>query len=178
MLPVSCPPYLPFLPNGWGSRTTGSLALPSNFKPALRATLPFLLKVPGKARGCQRALLTCWVSRGWRHPSKVPREGVWSWEAWVRPFCRACSHENWVLHGVDVCVLCSVSQSCQTLWDPMECSPPGSSVYGVLQARILEKVAISSSRGSSQPRDWTRISCVSCLGRRVLDHWATWEVDA
>ena len=53
-----------------------------------------------------------------------------------------------------MCVLCSVSQSCQTLWDPMECSPPGSSVYGVLQARILEKVAISFSRdlqGSPDP---------------------------
>ena len=111
MLPVSRPPYLPFLPNGWGSRTTGSLALPSNFKPALRATLPFLLKVSGKARGCQRSLLTRWVSRGWRHPSKVPREGVWSWGAWVRPFCRACSHENWVLCGIDVCVCCAQSLS-------------------------------------------------------------------
>ena len=41
-------------------------------------------------------------------------------------------------------------QSCLTLWDPMDCSPPGSSVHGILQARILEWVAISSSRGSSR----------------------------
>ena len=40
-------------------------------------------------------------------------------------------------------------QSCPTLWEPMDCSPPGSSVLGILQARILERVAIPSSRGSS-----------------------------
>ena len=48
-------------------------------------------------------------------------------------------------------VLCSVTQSCPTLWDPNDCSPPGSSVHGLLQARILEWVAMSYSRGSSQP---------------------------
>ena len=47
-----------------------------------------------------------------------------------------------------------------------------SSVHGVLPARIAESVAISFSRGSSWPRDWT---CASCIGRRVLYHWATWE---
>ena len=45
-----------------------------------------------------------------------------------------------------------VTQLCPTPWDPMDCSPPGSSVHGILQARILEWVAISFSRGSSQPR--------------------------
>ena len=52
-----------------------------------------------------------------------------------------------------VCVL--VTQWCLTLCDPMDCSPPGSSVHGILQARVLEWVAISFSRGSSRPRDWT-----------------------
>ena len=52
----------------------------------------------------------------------------------------------------------------------MDCSPPGSSVHGIFQARVLEWVAISFSRGSSQTRDWTR---VSCIGRRILYHWAT-----
>ena len=46
-------------------------------------------------------------------------------------------------------------QSCLTLCDPMDCGPPGSSVYGILQPRILEWVAMSSSRGSSRPRDRT-----------------------
>ena len=54
-------------------------------------------------------------------------------------------------------MLCAKSlQLCLILCDPMDCSPPGSSVHGILQARILEQVAISFSRGSSQPRDWTR----------------------
>ena len=69
----------------------------------------------------------------------------------------------------------SVVQSCLTVWDPMDCSLPGSSVYGIFQARILEWVAISSSRGSSWPRDWTR---VSCIGRQMLYHWATREAHA
>ena len=51
--------------------------------------------------------------------------------------------------------------------DPMDCSPPGSSVHGILQARILEWVAISSSWGSSRTRDQI---CVSCTGRRILYH--------
>ena len=57
---------------------------------------------------------------------------------------------------------CSVAQSCLTLCDPMDCILPGSSAHGILQARILEWVAISSSRGSSQPRDRTCVSCASC----------------
>ena len=59
---------------------------------------------------------------------------------------------------------CSVS----TLCDPMNCSPPGSSVQGIFQKRILEWVAISSSRGSSWPRNGTCISCGSCISRQIL----------
>ena len=66
-----------------------------------------------------------------------------------------------------------VPQSCPTLCDPMDwCSPPGSSIHGILQARILEWVAISLSRGSSQPRDRTQVSCI--VGRRFTV-WATRE---
>ena len=54
-------------------------------------------------------------------------------------------------------------QSCLTLCDPMDYSPPGSSVYGISQAKILEWVAISFSRGSFWPRDGTYISCSSCI---------------
>ena len=57
-----------------------------------------------------------------------------------------------------------------TLCDPMDCSPPGSSIHGILQARILEWVAMPFSRGLSKPRDRTCIS-VSCTGwRPALDH--------
>ena len=55
--------------------------------------------------------------------------------------------------GSAVLVLVLVAQSCLTLCDPIDCSPPGSSVHGILQARILERIAIPFSRGSSQPRD-------------------------
>ena len=63
-----------------------------------------------------------------------------------------------------------VTQSCPTLCDPVDCSLPGSSVHGILQARILEWVAIAFSRGSSQPRDWTWVSRIA--GRR-FNLWAT-----
>ena len=65
-----------------------------------------------------------------------------------------------------------VSQSCPTLCGPVDCSLPGSSGHGILQARGLEWVAISFSRGSSQPRDWTR---VSHIGGRCFNLWATRE---
>ena len=67
---------------------------------------------------------------------------------------------------------CVVAELCSTLCDSMDCSPPGSSVHGILQTRILEWAAISSCKGSSRPRDWT---CISCIGRWILYHWATRE---
>ena len=60
---------------------------------------------------------------------------------------------------------CWVAKSLLTLCAPMDCSPPGSSVHGISQARILEWVVTSFSRGSSQPRDRT---CISCIGRWIL----------
>ena len=72
--------------------------------------------------------------------------------------------------------ICVHAQSCPTLCNPIrDCNPPGSSVHGIFQAKILEWVAISSSRRSSWPRDSTHISYVSCLGRRIPYHWDTWE---
>ena len=85
----------------------------------------------------------------------------------------------WCLKPEDTCVCIVIYtwcihakslQSTQTLWDPMDCSPTGSSVHGVLQARILEWVTMPSFRGSSQPRDGTFVSYVSCIGRQVLYH--------
>ena len=65
-----------------------------------------------------------------------------------------------------------VAQLCPILCNPMDCSPPGSSVLGIFQARILEWVAISFSRESSQPRDWTQVSCTA--GRLFTD-WSMRE---
>ena len=81
--------------------------------------------------------------------------------------------EAWSLH----CWTTSVGeyQLCLTLWDPMDYSPPASSVHGILQARILGWVVISSSRVFSWPRERIHVSCVSCIGRQILYHWATGE---
>ena len=69
--------------------------------------------------------------------------------------------------------MCAVSQSCLTLCNPMDCSPPGSSVHGISQARVLEWAAMPTSRGSSRPRDRT---CVSCSGRWILHSSRLWEL--
>ena len=64
--------------------------------------------------------------------------------------------------------VCPVAQSCPALCDPMDCSPPGSSVHGILQARVLEWAAVPFSRGSSRPRDRTRVSYIAGIGRQAL----------
>ena len=68
------------------------------------------------------------------------------------------------------CIHAQSLRSCMILCNPMDCSLLGSSVHGILQARVLEWVAISYSRGSSQPRDRTHITYVSCIGSLCLYH--------
>ena len=63
-----------------------------------------------------------------------------------------------------------------TLREPTDCSPPGSSVHEVFQARILEWVTISSSRGYIWPWDHTCVFCVSCIDRQILYQCTTWEM--
>ena len=72
---------------------------------------------------------------------------------------------KWAMHAA-----CSVAS---VLWDPKDCSLPGSSVHGILQARILEWVSMPSSRGSSRLRDRTRLSCVYWIGRCIVYCWDT-----
>ena len=69
------------------------------------------------------------------------------------------------------CAVCA--QSCPALCNPMDYSSPGSFVHGIFQARIPEWVAISFSRWSSQTRDRTHVSYISCIGRQILYQWAT-----
>ena len=71
-----------------------------------------------------------------------------------------------------ICPVCLIIQPCPTLCNPMDYSLPGSSVHGILQARILEWVAISSSRGFSWPRDQTSVSSVSCIAGWFFTCWA------
>ena len=79
----------------------------------------------------------------------------------------------YLMKRINKCVKWSeVAQSCPTLCDPVGCSPPGSSTHGILQARILEWVAISFSSWSSRPRDQTQVSRIA---DRCFNLWATWE---
>ena len=91
-----------------------------------------------------------------RQPSRLPRP-------WDSPGKNTGVGCHFLLQCVKVKSESEVAQLCLTLGDPMDCSLPGSSVHEILQTRILEWVAISFSRGSFQPRDRTRVSCVSCI---------------
>ena len=127
----------------------------------------------------QRILVPCELRSG--------KDGMMSTSKWpcIYPLqshtCRKCSRTgnldfDLVYGGGIVSRLAAAATkpllSYPTLCDPVDGSPPGSSVPGILQARILEWVAISFSRGSSQPRGQTH---VSWNGRKVLYHWATRE---
>ena len=79
------------------------------------------------------------------------------------------THEGLLFNDL---VLCHVHLFV-TAW--IICSLPGSSIHGIFQARILEWIAISCSRGSSWFRDRTSVSCISCIGSHVLYHCTTWE---
>ena len=78
-------------------------------------------------------------------------------------------------NSTGVCACYITLQSCLTLCNPMDCSPPGFSAHGILQARILGWMAMPSSRASCQHRDWTHVSHVSCTGRQLLYYCITWE---
>ena len=84
---------------------------------------------------------------------------------------RATAQKNEGCYSPSVCSVL-VAQLCLTLWDPMDCCPPGSSIHWLSQARILEWVAINSSREFSQPRNQTNVSCTVV---RFLTVWATWK---
>ena len=89
--------------------------------------------------------------------------GGWVWT--VMTYIHPCL---WLGFGWAFCA--KSLQSCLTHCDPVDCSPPGCSIHGILQAWILERVALPSSRGSSRPRDQTHISST---GRQILYHLAT-----
>ena len=93
------------------------------------------------------------------------------WVAWINDL-RVLSEAGWKTGKI--CYMCMLSH----VWvfcDPRDCTPPGSSVHGTSQARILGWIAISWSRGSSQPRDRTHISCISCIAGGFFTIWTNRE---
>ena len=108
-----------------------------------------------------------------------PSEGLHVVHSWQRPWYKIIFKKGFEHHKTlcwyyirDCCCCCLVTKSYLILCNPMDCSPPGFSVHRISQAKILESVAISFSRGSSWPG--VRI-CVFCTGRQILYHWATRE---
>ena len=103
----------------------------------------------------------------------VPSLFTWNYHEivnWLYPNTK-CIIVNWL------CVYAKSPQSCPTLCYAADCSLPGSSVHRILQARILEWVAILFSRGSSWPRDQTHVSCISCLSDVFFTIRATREAE-
>ena len=129
-----------------------------------------------------------WLDSGYSHLSRHlsryqmilfhPVTGDSDTDHWVNMMStriRFCKVTFSPLQLISICGSeCEVAQSCPSLWDPMDCSLPGSSVHGILQARILEWFAISFSRGSSQPRGRTQVSRIA---GRCFTIWATREAN-
>ena len=114
---------------------------------------------------CCFPLLCCW--------HLVPNSSPWKVsQASIQLGLPGLTNKIQDAHAIfgSMCVHAQSLQSCLTLCDPMDCRPPGSSVRGILWARILEWIAMPSSRGSSQPRDQTPVSCGSCIDRWTLYH--------
>ena len=121
---------------------------------------------------CGRDIWIIWMTRS----SHVQKWGGVAFLApWVKAACGPFDDLKErlglrVKHKGEKCTCTKSLQSCPTLCDVMDCSPPGSSVHGILQARILEWLAMPFSRGSFQPRDRT---WVSCIAGRFFTIWAT-----
>jgi len=122
------------------------------------------------------------------HPDRKSIKSIWShvsFKACVSLLIFCLDDLSIGVNGLNCCVainfsfycmyMCSVAQSCPNLCNPMDCNLLGSSVHGLVQSRILQCVAIYSSRGSSWPRDQTHSSCVSWVGKQILYHWTTRE---
>ena len=133
----------------------------------------FFVPVTSSRYSRQTCQVWCWPWRGravidkaWNQTNwmfsiikeREKRTSPWKLVKWVH----ACVHAHLLSH---VRLFCNL----------MDCRPPGSSVHGISQTRVLEWVAISSSRGSFRPRDGIQVFGASCIGRWIFYHWATRE---
>ena len=143
----------------------GSHPQEGKLHPSSRYSIPALLR--GLAHDTQQICYQC------HHLllglTKSPTEMICA----ASPWCRRMLGGSWFNDGSTSWVRVHVSKVASVVSDslrPHGCSPPRSSVHGILQARMLEWVAIPFSRGSSRPRDQTHVSYVSCVGRWALYH--------
>ena len=115
-------------------------------------------------------------------PAHTLSTSRWPSQAWEQSFVLFSQHLSGVysMPSTALPLWAKPLQLCSTLYDPIDCSPPGFSVPGILQARIMKWAAVPSSRGPYRPRNWT---CVSCIGRLIFFFFffffttsASWEV--
>ena len=108
-----------------------------------------------------------WV---WQHFSSPAHWSIQPWRFQLHILRKEypVNQMHFVILMVLTLYVCWIAYSCPPLCDPLDCSPPASSVHGISQARMLEWVAIPSSRRSAWPRDWTQVSCI--IGR-IFTHW-------
>ena len=138
---------------------------------------PMDCSLPGSSvHGVFQARELEWGAISFSRGSSWPRD-----RTWIYPHCRQMlyhlSHQGSPIAKCNKATslslrVCSVTQSCPILCGLRDCSPSGSSIHGIFQARILDWVAISFSRGSFGPREQTHIFCI---GRWILYHFTTWE---
>ena len=129
-------------------------------------SIPGLGRSPGKEMATHSSVL---AGKSYGQRNLV---GYSPWGCKVSDMTELLSMHNWAHYVFKYEWVSEVTQSCPTLCDPMDCSLPGFSIHGILQARILGWVTISFSRGSSRPRDRT---WVSHIGGRRFNLWATRE---
>ena len=150
-----------FASGGW---SIGALASASVLSVNIQGWLPleltdFILPSKGLSSIFSRTTV-------WKHQFTLPYMFVW--------FCTEQDPRGLCFHRVEACMLSRFSRV-RLLCDPMDCSLPGSSVHGILQARVPELVAMPFSRGSSWCKNRIPGSYVSCIGRQFFPISATWK---
>ena len=155
------------------SKLSGGLSFKCSCQTGLYA-----LKLVSFSCGPSYQLCVPFLRGQWKHRSAVRNWGLrWNKRESITQYLKikqttkvkipASQFTNYMSECIPACMHAKSLQSCLTFCDPVDCSPPSSSVHGILQARILEWITMPSFRGSSRPRDWT---CISCIGGGGLYH--------